>query len=114
MEEAGIMNDTTVILYGDNNNWFAAWAPWQMKIYGHSDVRLMNGGRRKWLEEGRELTTDPPQIARSSYICTGEPDFDPGLPRRFGTAARAASAALVDVRSPDEFTGSDPGAARRA
>jgi thiosulfate/3-mercaptopyruvate sulfurtransferase len=106
MEEAGIANDTTVILYGDNNNWFAAWAMWQMKIYGHSDVRLMNGGRRKWLEEGRELTTDVPQIARSNYTLPGEPDFSI---RAYLGDARAAtaqnSAVLVDVRSPDEFTG---------
>ena len=53
MSESGIGNQTTVILYGDNNNWFAAWAFWQMKIYGHDDVRLMNGGRVKWLAEGR-------------------------------------------------------------
>ena len=55
MQRSGINNDTTVILYGDNNNWFAAWALWQMKIYGHKDVRLMNGGRKKWIAEGREL-----------------------------------------------------------
>ncbi|HEX5795466.1 MAG TPA: rhodanese-like domain-containing protein, partial [Geminicoccaceae bacterium] len=67
MAQAGIGNDSTVVLYGDNNNWFAAWALWQMKLYGHKDVRLMNGGRRKWLEEGRELTTDPPQVLRASY-----------------------------------------------
>ncbi|RRH93977.1 sulfurtransferase [Mesorhizobium tamadayense] len=106
MEEAGIANDTTVILYGDNNNWFAAWALWQMKIYDHGDVRLMNGGRRKWLEEGRELTMDVPQIARASYTMHGEPDLSI---RAFLDDAQAAStqrnAALVDVRSPDEFTG---------
>jgi thiosulfate/3-mercaptopyruvate sulfurtransferase len=53
MAQSGISNDSTVVLYGDNNNWFAAWALWQMKLYGHADVRLMDGGRRKWLEEGR-------------------------------------------------------------
>ncbi|MEO8165677.1 MAG: rhodanese-like domain-containing protein, partial [Betaproteobacteria bacterium] len=52
---SGIDNNTTVILYGDNNNWFAAWAFWQMKLYGHQDVRIMDGGRKKWLAEGREL-----------------------------------------------------------
>ena len=55
MAQSGIGNDTTVILYGDNNNWFAAWAFWQLKVYGHKDVRIMNGGRKKWLAEGREL-----------------------------------------------------------
>ncbi|TIS50625.1 sulfurtransferase [Mesorhizobium sp.] len=106
MGEAGIANDTTVILYGDNNNWFAAWALWQMKIYGHADVRLMNGGRRKWLEEGRELTTDVPQIASSSYTMGGEPDLS--IRALLGDAQAASTqkdAALVDVRSPDEFTG---------
>ena len=57
---AGIGNDTTVILYGDNNNWFAAWAFWQLKYYGHGDVRIMNGGRAKWEAEGRPLTTEAP------------------------------------------------------
>ena len=56
--KSGIGNDTTVVIYGDNNNWFAAWAFWQLKIYGHDDVRIMNGGRKKWLAESRELTTD--------------------------------------------------------
>ena len=67
MAQAGIGNDSTVVLYGDNNNWFAAWALWQMKLYGHEDVRLMNGGRRKWLEEGRALTTEPPQVRPASH-----------------------------------------------
>src|SRR6476661_5708110 len=57
---SGIDNDTAVILYGDNNNWFAAWAFWQLKMYGHRDVRLMDGGRKKWLAESRELSTDKP------------------------------------------------------
>ena len=54
----GIDNQTTIVLYGDNNNWFAAWAFWQLKIYGHADVRIMDGGRKKWLAEGRELSTE--------------------------------------------------------
>src|ERR1700739_2747729 len=57
MAQSGIGNDTTVVLYGDNNNWFAAWAFWQMKIYGHKDVRIMDGGRKKWLAEERPLPT---------------------------------------------------------
>ena len=105
MAEAGIGNDTTVVLYGDNNNWFAAWAFWQMKLYGHKDVRLMNGGRKKWLAEGRELTTDVPSPARASYRASG-PDLSL---RAFLAEVMDASAnrtkALVDVRSPDEFTG---------
>jgi len=105
MARSGIANDTTVILYGDSNNWFAAWALWQMKLYGHADVRLMNGGRRKWLEEGRELTTDPPAITPARYTAP-EPDLSL---RAFLPEAMAAvherSAALVDVRTPDEFSG---------
>src|SRR5690606_38090926 len=71
MRKSGIANDTTVILYGDNNNWFAAWALWQLKIYGHEDVRLMNGGRKKWLAEGRPLTTDKPTVASTTYRASG-------------------------------------------
>jgi thiosulfate/3-mercaptopyruvate sulfurtransferase len=105
MASSGIGNDTTVILYGDNNNWFAAWALWQMKLYGHKNVRLMNGGRKKWLEEGRELTTDAPDVARASYSASG-PDLSlrTFLPEAM-KASESLSAAFVDVRSPDEFTG---------
>src|SRR6266542_5758450 len=75
MSESGVGNDTTVILYGDNNNWFAAWALWQMKIYGHKDVRLMNGGRKKWLSEGRELSTEPPKVSPAAYVVRTKPDL---------------------------------------
>src|SRR6202042_3289186 len=64
---SGISNDTTIVLYGDNNNWFAAYALWQLKYYGHKDVRLMNGGRKKWVEEKRSLTTDPVKVAAATY-----------------------------------------------
>src|SRR5216683_5714904 len=67
MSNSGIARDTTVVIYGDNNNWFAAWAFWQMKIYGHSDVRLMNGGRKKWLAEGRDVSTETPKPAATQY-----------------------------------------------
>ena len=60
MSSSGVTPETTLVIYGDNNNWFAAWALWQAKIYGHPDVRLMNGGRKKWLAEGRDLSTDKP------------------------------------------------------
>ena len=105
MAASGIGNDTTVILYGDNNNWFAAWALWQLKLYGHEDVRIMNGGRKKWLEESRPLTTEMPQPEARKYVAR-EPDlsvraFLPDVQevlRRNGTV-------LVDVRGPQEFTG---------
>jgi thiosulfate/3-mercaptopyruvate sulfurtransferase len=105
MADSGVGNDTTVILYGDNNNWFAAWALWQMKIYGHKDVRLMNGGRKKWLAERRELTTEVPSVAKQTYGAK-EPDmslraFLPEVQRAFENRSHM----LVDVRSPDEFTG---------
>ena len=73
MAKSGIGNDTTVILYGDNNNWFAAWALWQMKVYGHKDVRIMNGGRKKWLAEGRELGNQTPAIALGQLPAPGQP-----------------------------------------
>ena len=105
MARSGIANDTTVILYGDSSNWFAAWALWQMKLYGHADVRLMNGGRRKWLEEGRELTTAAPAITPTRYTAA-EPELSlrAFLPEVMAAAAER-SAALVDVRTPDEFSG---------
>jgi thiosulfate/3-mercaptopyruvate sulfurtransferase len=105
MARAGIANDTTVVLYGDSNNWFAAWALWQMKLYGHADVRLMDGGRRKWLEEGRALTTERPVVEPTRYVAAApDPALRALLPEVM-TAAGANSTALVDVRSPDEYTG---------
>jgi thiosulfate/3-mercaptopyruvate sulfurtransferase len=105
MSSSGITPDTTVVIYGDNNNWFAAWALWQMKIYGHKDVRLMNGGRKKWLAEGREVSHDAPQVRGTIY--RGK-DADLSL-RAFlpqvQAAVASAAAKLVDVRSPQEFTG---------
>ena len=101
----GIDNKTAIVLYGDNNNWFAAWAVWQLKIYGHDDVRIMDGGRKKWLAEGRELSTDTPSVQPKTYKA-GAPDlslraFLPEVQK----ALAGKKAALVDVRSPAEFTG---------
>ncbi len=112
MGEAGITPAHTVVVYGDNNNWFAAYGFWLMKLYGHQDVRLMNGGRVKWLgEDDKELTPDAPKVTPTTYrsasehpelrvrlrdvlaIIDGDGGSDPG------------SHNLVDVRSPDEFTG---------
>jgi thiosulfate/3-mercaptopyruvate sulfurtransferase len=105
MASSGIGNDTTVILYGDNNNWFAAWAFWQMKIYGHRDVRIMNGGRKKWIAEGRPLSQERPKVARAAYRASA-PDLSlrAFLPQ-VQEALKQRSAVLVDVRSPQEFTG---------
>ena len=67
MGSRGISNETTIVLYGDKNNWFAAYAYWYLKIYGHEDVRILDGGRQKWIDESRELTTDEPQASPASY-----------------------------------------------
>jgi thiosulfate/3-mercaptopyruvate sulfurtransferase len=103
---SGIGNDATVILYGDNNNWFAAWAFWQLKYYGHGDVRIMNGGRKKWLEEKRPVTTEAARVTPASYHAQ-QPDEAVRARRDhvFGIVSKRAAGQLVDVRSPDEFTG---------
>ena len=102
---SGIGNDTTIIVYGDNNNWFAAWALWQLKVYGHKDVRIMNGGRKKWLAENRELTTDAPSPSPATYTCSEADNSIRALRRQVEDAMGANNAAMVDVRSPDEFSG---------
>src|SRR4029077_17071309 len=104
--EAAITPETTVILYGDNNNWFAAGAHWQFKYYGHKDVRLMNGGRKKWLLENRPVTTEKPSIAPTQYKAQ-EPDKTIRAFRDqvMSTLTQPEKYNLVDVRSPDEFSG---------
>ena len=103
---AGINNDDTVVLYGDNNNWFAAWALWQFKYHGHKDVRLMNGGRVKWLnEKDRPMTTDVPKVTPTMYKASEtNMELRAFLPQVFD-AQKGGRWNLVDVRSPDEFTG---------
>ena len=105
MNKSAIKPDTTVVLYGDNNNWFAAWALWQMKMYGHKDVRLMNGGRKKWLSEGREVSTEAKTYPATSVYRASAADnslraFLPEV-----QATLKGGTALVDVRGPQEFTG---------
>ena len=103
--EAGIKNSDTIIIYGDASNWFAAYGFWLYKIYGHKDVRLLNGGRAKWLnEEGAPLTTDVQKFAKSQYKVSS---VDGSLRAKVSEifAATEKKAPLVDVRSPDEFTG---------
>lgn len=105
MTRSGIGPDTTVVLYGDNNNWFAAWAFWQLQIYGHAKIRLMNGGRNKWIAEGRVLSTDVPKVEPVDYPGP-EPDFT-ARARLSEILADVGNGrlALVDVRSPLEYTG---------
>jgi thiosulfate/3-mercaptopyruvate sulfurtransferase len=104
--QSGITPETTVILYGDNNNWFAAWALWQFKYYGHRDVRLMNGGRKKWLAENRPVSTTPTQVTPATYKAK-EPDNSIRAFRDqvMSTLTQPEKYNLVDVRSVDEYTG---------
>ena len=101
----GINNDDTVILYGDNNNWFAAWALWQFKYHGHADVRLMNGGRKKWELEQREMTTQLPACERSNYKIPATDESIRAYRDDVRTSLGMGTINLIDVRSPDEFTG---------
>jgi len=105
LSEAGIEPNTTIVLYGDSNNWFAAWALWQLKIYGHQNVKLLNGGRKKWIAEGRELTEEVPSYPATQYHAK-DPDLSlrAFLPQVL-EAVKKGSVAMVDVRSPQEFTG---------
>jgi thiosulfate/3-mercaptopyruvate sulfurtransferase len=102
--ERGIGNDTTVILYGDKNNWFAAYAYWYLKVYGHGDVRILDGGRQKWIDEDRGLTTDVPSPAVQSYTAS---ERDESI-RAYRDQVREwldGGVSLVDVRSPGEYAG---------
>ncbi len=102
---AGIRNEDTVIFYGDNNNWFAAWALWQFKYHGHKDVRLMNGGRKKWELEKRELVSDRPSFPRSSYQIPPTDETIRAYRDEVMSTLNQNKINLVDVRSPDEYTG---------
>jgi thiosulfate/3-mercaptopyruvate sulfurtransferase len=103
MSSKGIANDDTVVLYGGNSNWFAAYAYWYFKVYGHADVKLLDGGRKKWELDSRELVTDVPNRPATTYAAS-EPDASI---RAFRDEVVAAidSDNLIDVRSPDEFSG---------
>jgi thiosulfate/3-mercaptopyruvate sulfurtransferase len=116
--DSGVSKDTTVLLYGDNNNWFAAYAFWQLKYYGHNDVRLINGGRKKWIAEGLLLTTDLPQVKPVTYRAT-YPDESIRARKEdvLEIQTKRRRGDLVDVRSVDEFTGkilAPPGLAETA
>jgi len=103
---SGISNDSAIILYGDNNNWFAAYAFWQLKLYGHKDVRLINGGRKKWLEEKRPLTKDAPKITPTTYRVSATDASIRAFKEDVAAVVEGKKPGqLVDVRSADEFTG---------
>ncbi len=102
----GISNDTTVVFYGDKNNWWATYAFWVFKLFGHEDARILNGGRAKWIAEGRELTKEVPSYPRGTYKAR---ERDDSAIRAFRDQVlqhiKQPGAALVDVRSPQEYSG---------
>lgn len=109
LEEKGISNDTTVVFYGDKSNWWATYALWVFKLFGHKDARILNGGRAKWIAEGRELTREVPTYPRGSYTAA---ERDDAAIRAFRDEVlghlkqlEGGDGALVDVRSPQEFSG---------
>ena len=105
LQRAGVNNNTTLVFYGDFNNWFAAFAFWAFKYYGFKDLRLMNGGRKKWLEEDRPISKDIPQYQRGNFKAT-EPDKSIRVfLNQMKEALDKENIAMVDVRSPKEFTG---------
>ena len=105
MSRSGINHATTVVCYGDSNNWFAAYAFWMLKYYGHEQVRLMNGGRKKWVDEHRPLTTELPRLPQTAYEAR-KPDNSLRALREFVEAGLGKPGrALMDVRSPKEFSG---------
>ena len=103
MSERGIGNDDTVILYGGNNNWFAAYAYWYFRLYGHENVKLLDGGRKKWELQSREMVTAVPERPQTSYQASEQDSSLRAL--RDEVIAAIGKRNLVDVRSPDEFTG---------
>jgi thiosulfate/3-mercaptopyruvate sulfurtransferase len=104
MGSRGISNDHTVVLYGDRNNWFAAYTYWYFNYYGHDDVRLINGPREKWIEEGRETSTEVPQYEATEFEAD-DPDEDIRAYREQVQEALDSDTKLVDVRSPQEYSG---------
>lgn len=106
MSRFGITPDTTVVFYGDRNNWWACYSAWVFHLFGHTNVRIMDGGRLKWEKEGRELTRDVPAYAATSYtLKTGRDDAPHRAFRNQVLEHAEAGGQLVDVRSPDEYTG---------
>ena len=100
----GIGNDHTLVFYGDRNNWWACYALWVFKMYGHQNCRIMNGGRQKWIDEGRDLTTDRPNFAPAAYAASG-PDLSIRAFRQETLDHSNARRPLIDVRSPGEYSG---------
>ena len=104
MSAKGITPDTTIVFYGDQNNWWAAYALWVTSLFGHADVRLLDGGRKKWMDEGRPMTTDVPSPAPADYPVTARDDSVIRAYRE-QVLAHIGNGKLVDVRSPGEYSG---------
>ncbi len=107
VQKAGISDDTTVVLYGDKNNWFAAWGAWIFNVYGQKDVRVLDGGRVKWEKDGRALTTAVPTFKAGNFVANAaDKNLRASLTKDvLPVAKKAKVAALVDIRSADEFSG---------
>src|SRR5215467_13574736 len=103
LSKSAIAPDSTVVFYGDNNNWFAAYALWQLKYFGHKDARLMNGGRKKWELEGRPWTTEVPKVAAVTYKANPPDEAIRARRELIFRVLQNKAADLVDVRSADEF-----------
>jgi len=105
MSDKGIANDTTVIFYGDKNNWWACYALWVFQLFNHKNVKVMNGGRKKWIDEGRPLTKDVPQAPKTKYTAPSRDDQTIRALRADVSRHLERNGALVDVRSPGEYSG---------
>lgn len=105
LRKSGISNDTTIVLYGDNNNWFAAWAYWLLKYYGHEDARILDGGRKKWEAENRELTKEEPEFSAGDYTIGEINENYRAYRNDIADNLGKESFGMVDVRSPEEFQG---------
>src|SRR5699024_3288008 len=105
LEESGISNATTIVLYGDNNNWFAAWAYWLLKYYNHVDVRILDGGRKKWEAEDREFKKDVSEYEAGTYSINAEVEEYRSFSGDIEPKINTDDFGLVDESSSDEFTG---------
>lgn len=105
LSRLGVSNDSTVILYGDKNNWWACYTFWVFKLFGHEDVRILDGGRLKWVSEGREITKEKPKLAETKYVAKIRDDKTYRAFRDETLLVSKNKGQLVDVRSPEEFSG---------
>lgn len=105
MRKLGISNDTIVVFYGDKSNWWATYAFWVFQLFGHTNAKVLDGGRQKWIDEGRELTREKPSVSPSNYVAKERNDAPIRALRSDTLAHQAAGKPLVDVRSPAEYRG---------